>query len=459
MALPHLKPHDNFGGLISDAKLKAIASSDSSAIDDDDIPDDIDFIIKSPLQAVESDPLQTIRPAAPISKKSATPASRPKSSSGKSPRKYSIPSPRHAAQTLAQLPNITTQLKPTTYYREDTIDDYSDLIADNDSEFERKVGAMQITESDNPLSQAFSTPKAKRRSTETKTPKQRKRSQSEKQPAVKQFRTSFGDGLQKFAENEGDEDFSDILNGDNLEKAFLDDGSEQGTLLLSSKLSSNSWLGDLDDEDDPFDQLEEGFDEMDLEANIARDKNARLRGQVEGLVASLKTSQDGAILAEISDQLVSTFQGFPETKSILIGAHGMLPILEILETCPAQWREVILNLLRIVNLIILNDWETQENLCFVGGIPIINKYAANVFPREIRSQAAAFVRQMYESTTLILQMFVSAGGLNVLVDFLEDDYDDERELVLIGVNGIWSVFELQVRFLRFSKELQQLTFT
>ena len=41
-------------------------------------------------------------------------------------------------------------------------------------------------------------------------------------------------------------------------------------------------------------------------------------------------------------------------------------------------------------------------------------------------------------------MFVSAGGLNVLVDFLEDDYEDERDLVLIGVNGIWSVFELQV---------------
>lgn len=30
------------------------------------------------------------------------------------------------------------------------------------------------------------------------------------------------------------------------------------------------------------------------------------------------------------------------------------------------------------------------------------------------------------------------------MEFLEDDYEDERDLVLIGVNGIWSVFELQV---------------
>lgn len=41
-------------------------------------------------------------------------------------------------------------------------------------------------------------------------------------------------------------------------------------------------------------------------------------------------------------------------------------------------------------------------------------------------------------------MFVSAGGLNVLVEFLDEDYDSARDLVLIGVNGIWNVFELQV---------------
>ena len=212
--------------------------------------------------------------------------------------------------------------------------------------------------------------------------------------------------------------------------------------MLNSKLSNNSWLGDQDDEDDPFAQLEEGFDEMDLEANIARDKYARLRNQVEGQVSSLKTSQDDDGLAEISEQLVTIFYEFSETKGIILSAHGMLPILEILETC--RRRDVIFNLLKIVNAIIFNDYEVQENLCFVGGIPIINEFTSKKYPREIRLEAAAFVEQMYQSSTLTLQMFVSAGGLNVLVDFLEDDYEDERDLVLIGVNGIWSVFELQV---------------
>ena len=82
-------------------------------------------------------------------------------------------------------------------------------------------------------------------------------------------------------------------------------------------------------------------------------------------------------------------------------------------------------------------------MCFVGGIPIITKFSARQYSNEIRLEAAAFVRQMYQTSTLTLQMFVSAGGLNVLVEFLDDDYEMSQNLVLIGVNGIWNVFELQ----------------
>lgn len=278
--------------------------------------------------------------------------------------------------------------------------------------------------------------------------KQDRQPQLRKQISVKRHRSAIE--IQRFTENETDEDFSDILGTDvvTLDKSDTGRAPDPSTLMLNSKLSNNSWLGDQDDEDDPFAQLEEGLDEVDLEANIARDKHARLRNQVEGLVSSLKTSQDEDVLGEISEQLLTVFCDLPETKNIIISAHGMLPILEILDMC--RRRDIILCLLRIVNAIIFNDYEIQENLCFVGGIPIINEFASKKYPREIRLEAAAFVQQMYQTSTLTLQMFVSAGGLNVLVEFLEDDYEDERDLVLIGVNGIWSVFELQVRTL--SKE-------
>ena len=250
--------------------------------------------------------------------------------------------------------------------------------------------------------------------------------------------------IQRYAEDEDDEDFSDIFGkvAIGAETAESESGSERGALMLHSKMSNNSWLGDDDDdEDDPFAQLEQGFDEMDLQANIARDKYARLCTQVEGLVGSLKTSQSEDMLADLSEELMEVLAESPDTKGVIISAHGMLPILEILETCSR--RDVILRLLKVVNFIILNDVEIQENLCFVGGIPIISKFAYKRYSSEIRLEAAAFVRQMYQTSTLTLQMFVSCGGLNVLVEFLEEDYEAERDLVLIGVNGVWSVFELQ----------------
>ena len=263
-----------------------------------------------------------------------------------------------------------------------------------------------------------------------------------RQPLMRRTRSSVE--IQRYAEDDHDEDYSDIFGKANavLNKPESEKGSDEGTLMLTSKLSNNSWLGDDDDDDDdPFAQLEEGFDEMDLEANVARDKYARLCTQVEGLVGSLKISQADDMLADLSEQLLEVLSDLPDTKSVIISAHGMLPILEILETC--RHRDVIFNLLKIVNTIISNDVEIQENLCFVGGIPIITKFASRKYSSEIRLEAAAFVRQMFQTSTLTLQMFVSAGGLKVLVEFLEEDYEEERDLVLIGVNGIWSVFELQ----------------
>jgi hypothetical protein len=126
----------------------------------------------------------------------------------------------------------------------------------------------------------------------------------------------------------------------------------------------------------------------------------------------------------------------------------MLPIVEVLGQYPENYRdkELVLWLLKMINLIIYENVEILENLCFVGGIPVISRFADKKEPSDIRHEAAAFVRQICHSTresTLALQMFVSCGGLNVLVDFIEEDLESERDLVLIGVNGIWSVFELQ----------------
>ena len=276
--------------------------------------------------------------------------------------------------------------------------------------------------------------------------------------AMRRSRSSLE--IQKYAEVEEDEDFTDLCFGEDDDTPMhllpvktrspksvsagseSNAGSERGTLKLSG---SSSLIEDEDEEeDDPFAALEEELDEVDLEENVARDKHARLCMMIEGLVADLKLDQPDDVLVEILDQLLDILTDSPELKAVVVSSHGMLPILEILENCTRS--DTILRLLKIVNAIISpSNVEVQENLCFVGGIPIISKFAHKKWAWEIRLEAAAFVKMMYLTSTLTLQMFVSCGGLNVLVEFLEEEYESEvgRELVLTGVNGVWSVFELQ----------------
>ncbi|KAI9850157.1 MAG: hypothetical protein M1838_006044 [Thelocarpon superellum] len=445
--LPQLRAHDNFGGALSADKLKAYASFEA-VTESEKWENDFegDLTVKSPLQLTQTDPLQTIRPYSATPSKAREvrlPAPTP------SPERKPAENTKHRTTSPSKPPTFQQQLglpaRPAVLYREASVEDFSDLLASDDSHFESKVAALTTETSLSPRLFHPSDLKSLNRSVAPSTPNGIDRRSTltpveTDESSIRRTRSSVE--IQRYAEND-DEDFSDIFGKEEmgLERAESDSESERGTLMLNSKLSNNSWLGDEDDEDDPFAQLEEGFDETDLQANIARDKYARLCTQVELLVSSLKISQSDDMLADMSEQLMDVLSESPDTKSVIISAHGMLPILEILETCSR--RDVILRLLKVVNAIMFNNVEIQENLCFVGGIPIITKFASKRYSSEIRLEAAAFVRQMYQTSTLTLQMFVSCGGLNVLVEFLEEDYEAERDLVLIGVNGVWSVFELQ----------------
>lgn len=84
--------------------------------------------------------------------------------------------------------------------------------------------------------------------------------------------------------------------------------------MVLSKLSNNSWLGDEEDEDDPFASMDPGWDEMDLEANIARDRHARLAEKTEELVRSIKMIEGEDRLSELSEDLVWNYAPNPWTQ-------------------------------------------------------------------------------------------------------------------------------------------------
>lgn len=459
LQLPQLRPVDHFAGMLSSDKLKAYASSFQE--DGDDNWDD-DFVTASGGQKLQShlhkhDPLETVRANSPV--KLSTPLKRSTSPVKVSQRVSSQPKTQIFRASCIESSPLQQPSHPprphakrsSSIYREKSVEDYSDLVPEEDDvalkQKLRQVLDRKQAEAKSPKFTPVSDLKQPSKKLRHARPSGSLRDSAAKgleldDHIIRRSRSSVE--IQKYADNIDDEDFSDIFAVDqfSLSRKRSDSGSTQGlSSILNTKVSSTSWLGDEEDEDDPFAQLEENLDEMDMETKVARDRQARLASQVENLVASLKTNQPADIVEEAADHLLQILCESPGLKSAVISAHGLLPILEILEGC--QQRDTVLTLLKIINMIIFENMEIQENFCFVGGIPVVVKFAQKKYPREIRLEVAAFVRQMYQTSMLTLQMFISCGGLNVLVEFLEEDYEAERDLVLVGVNGVWSVFELQ----------------
>ncbi|KAG6335620.1 hypothetical protein ID866_3477 [Astraeus odoratus] len=240
----------------------------------------------------------------------------------------------------------------------------------------------------------------------------------------------------KYAE-EDNEDYDDVfgkVGGNSLEQPVQ-------TLQLNTRLSNKSWLGDEDDEDDPFAEIDEGFAEDDLEANLQRDKHARLCSMVNQAIDQLTPSAPDFQLREACDELISIMGEAPEMLVQLVSSHGMLVILEVLEgKCS---RDVLMKLLHIINLLVTGDLGFLESFCLIGGIPVMMSFTSKKYPSECRIEASNFVRLLCHTSVLTLQMFIACRGLKVLVDLLDEDYTEQSELVVDALNGIGSVFELQ----------------
>ena len=137
LQLPHLKPHDNYGGLLSSEKLKAYASFEAVTEEanwDDEFEGEL--TVKSPLQVTKSDPLQTIRPYYP---KNADTARMQHAAPTKSPpskgRKVKVGPSLHNKKLS---PKPAKVLPPIMSYGEDSAEDYSDLVVLDDADFTRR---------------------------------------------------------------------------------------------------------------------------------------------------------------------------------------------------------------------------------------------------------------------------------------------------------------------------------
>ncbi|CAI9785538.1 unnamed protein product [Fraxinus pennsylvanica] len=158
------------------------------------------------------------------------------------------------------------------------------------------------------------------------------------------------------------------------------------------------------------------------------------------LVSSLRPDEREDVIVSSCQKLTAFFQQRPEQKIVFITQHGLLPLMELLEVPQTR---VICSVLQVLNQIIKDNTDFLENACLVGLIPVVMSFAMPDRPREVRMEAAFFLQQLCQSSSLTLQMFIACRGIPILVGFLEADSAKYREMVHIAIDGMWQIFKLQ----------------
>lgn len=143
LKLRQFKPHDNFAGLLSSEKLKAYATFDT--VTEESFAEDFgseDLTLKSPVYSNKT-PSNRSKLA---NNQIGGYQHKPKSS------KSNISGSYHDSQNTSVFRGIPVSKRrfssgrnrPSNVYRENSVEDYSDLIAADDAAFQRKLQAMQV---------------------------------------------------------------------------------------------------------------------------------------------------------------------------------------------------------------------------------------------------------------------------------------------------------------------------
>lgn len=147
LQLPHLRPQDNFGGLLSSDKLKQFASLELPIGEDNwDNSFQGQLAFNDTSQTSPSDPLETIRPSQ--AKRGDLRHRNPSLTQPSPPQRHSeapredkiLPTPNQ----IDSLSVIKQQTPSTLSYRESDEEDYSDIIADDATTFDVKIGIKKV---------------------------------------------------------------------------------------------------------------------------------------------------------------------------------------------------------------------------------------------------------------------------------------------------------------------------
>lgn len=228
---------------------------------------------------------------------------------------------------------------------------------------------------------------------------------------------SKNDLLKKFSDSQDDMEFGTQNLHDFIQRKLTDDNN-------------------FDDDSDPF--LDIDIDDFDTKELEIQTKMEYLISKLLSKVEDSHLSKDSSsTLIKVTGRMLHMVKKYKILHQVLIQDHGILTLLELLDSMELVKGEQRLwfHTLAILNNVFLNDVAQLENFCLLGGIPLVAQFRSSSYEPAVRLQVIKFVKLLEESDKA-LSMFVSCGGLRVLVKFVQEDLDAAPEFSLVAIGCI-----------------------
>ncbi|OHT07488.1 hypothetical protein TRFO_24218 [Tritrichomonas foetus] len=145
-------------------------------------------------------------------------------------------------------------------------------------------------------------------------------------------------------------------------------------------------------------------------------------------------------IEESCKALLNNFNTEPSLKTNLTDYHGVIPIVEIIQT---QNQFLLENALPFIIVASKDQTDTQNMLCLLGVLPYLFEYCiSRDYSANIQEMSLKILHSFCTSKKKPLQMFISAGGLPKMAKILEVYPHKERpiltKLVIEIVDAVFS---------------------
>lgn len=194
--------------------------------------------------------------------------------------------------------------------------------------------------------------------------------------------------------------------------------------------------------DDPFAEIEQSFEKVSLQGDISREQRAQLSQRLQELMEEARNSANEKFCVILFDEILLLLKIGSNLRTKFVELNGLILTLEILEGCVNEKLAHVL--LQILDYLVQSDETILFKMGLFCGVTIVSRFFSTHFEFSLRQQVAVLLDHFCQSTSTVLQMFLSCGGFEHLAQMIQSDYKTCNRLVDIGVYGLWRVISSQV---------------